>query len=55
METNKIIINESDNSKKSKIKKLLYNIFVKNLAYKSIAFGTAIVMWILVVGLGFEF
>lgn len=52
METNKIVVKEEENGKSSKIKKFFYNIFVKNIGYKAIAFGIAVVIWLLVVGLG---
>ena len=51
METNKIVIKEDNNSKKTKIKKFFYNIFVKNIGYKAVALGVAVVMWLLIVGL----
>lgn len=53
METNKIVVNEDDSKKSSKIKKFFYNVFVKNIGYKALALGIAITLWILIVGLGF--
>jgi hypothetical protein len=51
MESKKIVI--KDGAKKpGKVKTFFYNLFVKNIGYKAIALGIAIVLWLLVVGFG---
>ncbi len=52
MERNKIEIKDTEEKKSSKVKKFFYNIFVKNIGYKAIALGVAIVLWVILVGLG---
>jgi hypothetical protein len=51
---NKFIVKNEENSKKTnKFKKFLHSVFVKNIGYKAVALGVALVLWVLVVGLGF--
>ena len=52
MERNKIVIDNSNN-KSGKVKKFFYNLFVKNIGYKAVAFAIAVVLWILMAGLNF--
>ena len=51
MERKKIVIENSNEKKSSKIGSFFHNVFVKNAAYKVIALIVAIVLWALVVGL----
>jgi hypothetical protein len=53
MERNKIVIDNSENKKSSKVKKFFYNVFVKDIAYKAISLGIALLLWLLMAGFNF--
>ena len=53
MERKKIVINNTEQKSSTKIKKFFYNVFVKNIVYKAISLGIAVVLWMLMVGLQF--
>lgn len=51
MERKKIVIENSNEKKSSKVGKFFYNLFVNNAGYKLVALGVAILIWVLVAGL----